>query len=169
MNHHDRLTKAYKGLNADQLAALAFHYATNANELEFERVASAVPLKDYRCPDVTYQAKLDSLTWLAVHWAIEHWRLRCRKAETLGGALAAIRRGNDEMADELIDAHEQAEKYLLALDAALAAICNEKGIDTADVRKTAGAEPFKPMRESMSPDAEIQAAMQSAFAELLAA
>jgi len=168
MNHHDRLTKAYRGLTADQLAALAFHYMTDANDLEFKRVADAVPLKDYRCPDVTYQARLDGFTRFAAYWAIEHWRLRTRKAEMLGAALAAIRRGEDfEKTDDLLYAHEQAETYLLALDAALLAICADNNIDPADVRRMAGAEPYKPMREGMTADGGMQAAMQSAFAQLL--
>lgn len=169
MKQQDRIAKAYRGLTADQLAALAFHYMTGANDLEFKRVADAVPLKDYRCPDVSYQARLDGFTRFAAYWAIEHWRLRTRKAEMLGGALAALRRRNDEQADAMIEAHEQAESYLLALDAAMQAICADNNIDPADVRRMAGAEPFKPMREGMTPDGEMQAAMQSAFAELLAA
>ncbi len=169
MQHHDRLTRAYRGLTADQLAALAFHYMTGANDLEFKRVADAVPLKDYRCPDVAYQARLDGFTRFAAYWAIEHWRLRTRKAEMLGAALAAIRRGEDfEKTDDLLYAHEQAESCLLALDAALLTICTDNHIDPADVRKMAGTEPFKPMRDGMTADGEMQGAMQSAFAQLLA-
>lgn len=168
MNHHDRLTKAYRGLNADQLAALAFHYISEGDALEFERLRDAVPRKDYNCPDVAYQARLDGVTRFAACWAIEHWRLRCYKAEVLGAALAAARRTDDERADTLLDAHEQAGSCLLALDMALAAICTDHGLDAADVRRMARTEAFKPMREGMTPDDEMQAAMQSAFAELLA-
>lgn len=180
MQHHERLTKVYRGLDADQLAALAFHYQVDSNDLEFKRIASAVPMKSYTCPDVTYQAKLDGLTWLAVYWAVEYWRLRCVKAELLGAAIVALRRANkltaekapdaieaDEKADDLLCAHEQAERHLLALDAALVAICKGKGIDPADVRKLADAMPFKPSRSDIEPDTEVQAAMESAFAKLL--
>lgn len=167
MKQQDRIAKAYRGLTADQLAVLAFHYMTDANELEFSRVADAVPLKDYRCPDVSYQARLDGFTRLAVYWAIEHWRLRSRKAESLGGALAAFRYGDDEKADAMIEAHEQAENYLLALDAALLAICAEPGIDPEDVRRMAGTYPYKPMRADRAPDAEYQADMQANLARLL--
>lgn len=169
MNQQDRIAKAYRGLTADQLAALAFHYMAGANDLEFKRVADAVPLKDYRCPDVSYQARLDGFTRFAAYWAIEHWRLRTRKAEMLGAALAAIRRVEDfEKTDDMLYAHEQAESCLLALDAALLAICADNQIDPADVRKIAGTEPFKPMRDGMTADGDMQAAMQSAFAQLLA-
>ena len=168
-NHHDRLIKAYRGLNADQSAALAFHYISEGNALEFKRMGDAVPRKDYNCPDVAYQARLDGFTRFAACWAVEHWRLRTHKAEMLGAALAAIRRGEDfEKTDDLLYAHEQAESCLLALDAALLAICADNQIDPADVRKMAGTEAFKPMREGMTADGEIQAAMQSAFAQLLA-
>ncbi len=168
----DRITAAYKGLNADQLAALAFHYMTDTNALEFGRIASAVPCVEYhyRAPDEAYQAKLDGLAWLAAHWAIEYWRLRCRKSEKLGGALAALRRGgDDESADELLDAHEQAERWLLALDAALDAVCQSRGIDPADVRRMAGAEPFKAMREGMTPDAGYLAAARKGLDALVKA
>ena len=129
-----------------------------------------MPLKDYRCPDVAYQARLDGFTRFAAYWAIEHWRLRCRKAEMLGAALAAIRRGDEfEKTDDLLYAHEQAESGLLALDAALATVCAEHGLDAADVRRVAGTEAFKPMREGLAPDCEYLAAMQSAFAQIVAA
>lgn len=164
MQHHDRLTKAYKGLNADQLAALAFHYMTDVNDLELKRIADAVPLKDYRCPDVAYQARLDSITRFAACWGIEHWRMRCHKAEVLGAVLATLRRGDNEKADSLLEAHEQAEKYLLALDAVLVSVCADMKVDPADVRKMAGAQPFAPRREGMKPDGEMLATMRAAFA-----
>ena len=175
----DRITTAYKGLNADQLAALAFHYLADENELEFKRVASAVPSQDYhyRCPDETYQAKLDGLTRLAAHWSTEYWRLRCRKSEILGAALVALRRigdkkGDDliaaeERADDLLYAHEQAEIALLSLDAALDAVCQDKGVDPSDMRKRTGAMPFISKRQHIAPDAELRAAMETAFFKLL--
>lgn len=167
MNHHDRLTKAYRGLNADQSAALAFHYISEGNALEFKRLGDAVPLKDYRCPDVAYQARLDGFTRFAACWAIEHWRLRCHKAEMLGATLAAIRRGEDfEKTDDLLYAHERAESCLLALDVALAAICADHGLDAADVRRMAGTEAFKPRREGITPDPDYLAAMRAGLARL---
>lgn len=166
MNHHDRLTKAYRGLNADQSAALAFHYISEGNALEFKRLGDAVPRKDYNCPDVAYQARLDGFTRFAACWAIEHWRLRCHKAEMLGAALTASRRNDDEKADTLLDAHERAGSYLLALDVALVAVCADHGLDAADVRRMAGTEAFKPMREGMTPDADYLAAMRGGLARL---
>ncbi len=168
-NHHDRLTKAYRGLSADQSAALAFHYISEGNELEFKRLGDAVPRKDYNCPDVAYQARLDGFTRFAACWAIEHWRLRTRKAEMLGAALVALRRGKDfEKTDDLLYAHERAESCLLALDRALSAICDEHGLNPEDVRKLAGTNAFKPMRPCVTADEEMQAAMKCAFAQLLA-
>jgi hypothetical protein len=169
MSLHERLVKTYRGLTAEQLAVLAFHYMADANTLEFKRILDAVPLKGYRCPDVAYQARLDGLTRFAACWAIEHWRARARKAECLGGALAALHRGKDDEADALLEAHEQAERHLLALEGALVAICADNGIDPADVRRIAGAEAFTPRRKGIEPDGGMQAEMQSAFARLLAA
>lgn len=166
MNHHARLTKAYRGLNADQSAALAFHYISEGNALEFKRLGDAVPLKDYRCPDVAYQARLDGFTRFAACWAIEHWRMRCLEAETLGAALVANRRADYEKSDNLLDIHEHAEGCLLALDVALAAICTGHGLDAADVRRMAGTEAFKPSREGMTPDADYLAAMRAGLARL---
>ena len=125
-----------------------------------------MPLKDHRRPDVTYQARLDGFTRFAACWAIEHWRLCCHKAEMLGAALAASRGNDDEKADTLLDAHEQAESCLLALDVVLAAICAEHGLDAADVRRMAGTEAFQPMREGMTPDADYLAGMRAGLARL---
>lgn len=166
MKHSERLTRAYKGLSADQLAALAFHYMADANELEFTRVESAVPRDVYRCPDLEYQVRRDAFFRFATLWAIEHWRMRCRKAELLGAAVVQARRGDDpEKADDLLYAHEQAEKALLALDAALVAICKDRGIEPNDVRKIAGVEAFTPSRAELTPDAETVATFKSGFSE----
>lgn len=167
MKQQDRIAKAYRGLTADQLAALAFHYMVDANDLEFNRVADAVSLKDYRCLDMSYQDRLEGFTQFAAYWAIEHWRLRTSKAETLAAAFAALRLGDDAKADAMIEVREQIETYLLALDSVLLAICAENNIDPADVRKMAGTEPYKPMRNGMTADCAMQLEMQSAFAAVM--
>lgn len=167
----DQITAAYKGLNADQMAALAFHYLSEENNLEFKRLGDAVPLSDYRYrgPDEAYQARLDGVRRFAEGWATEYWRLRCYKAEMLGATLAAVRRGvDDEKADALLDAHGQAESYLLALDVAMTEVCDDHGIDPADVRRMSGAEAFKPRREGTTPDADYLAAMRAGLAKLAA-
>lgn len=166
MNHHDRLTKAYRGLNTDQLAALAFHYISDGNALESRRLCDAVPMKDYRCLDAAYEARLDSLMWFSARWAIEHWRWRCRSAETLAGALAAVHSdGYDEKAETALERHENAEKCLLALDAVLLDVCRDHGIDPGDVRKLAGAQPFAPAREGMAPDTEVVAMLRAGLTQ----
>jgi hypothetical protein len=115
-------------------------------------------------------APMDGFKHFAACWAIEHWRMRCHKAEVLGAALVANRRGDDfEKADDLLYAHERAESCLLALDAALVAICAEHGLDAADVRRMAGTEAFNSRRKSAKPDADYLAAVQSALAEIAAA
>ena len=168
MKQQDRIAKAYCGLPTDQLAALAFHYMAVDNDLEMKRVTDAVPLKVYRCHDEAYEARLDGLARLASHWAVAHWRLRAQAAESLNSSLAVLRRGDEhEQAGGLLDAHEQAETYLLALDAALLAVCADNNLDPSDIRRMAGAEPYKAMREGMTPDGEMQAAMESAFAKVL--
>lgn len=151
-NHHNRLTKAYRGLSADHSAALAFHYISEGNELEFNRLADAVPRKDYTCPDLAYQTRLDGLTRFAAFWAIEYWRLRSRKAELLGASIALHHKGNHETADEFLEAHEQTEASLLALDTALMMVCHENGLNPSDVRRIAGTEQFKARREATVPD-----------------
>lgn len=168
MKQQDRIAKAYCGLPTDQLAALAFHYMAVDNDLEMKRVTDAVPLKVYRCHDEAYEARLDGLARLASHWAVAHWRLRAQAAESLNSSLAVLRRGDEhEQAGGLLDAREQAETHLLALDAALLAVCAEINIDPADIRRMAGAEPFQSSREGVVPDSEMKMAMEFAFAEML--
>lgn len=167
MKQQDRITRAYRSLTADRLATLAFHYMTVTDDMEFRRVTDAVELKDYRCPDVAYHARLDACIRFSGYWAIEYWRLRCQKAESLSGVLAANRKGKGDQADAMLEAYAQYEAYLLALDNVLLTICETHNLDPADVRRIAGAEPFKPMREGVTPDEGLQAAMQSVFTELM--
>lgn len=168
MNHQNRLTKAYNGLNAEQLATLAFHYLAEANDQEIERLVSAVPMKEYRCLDVVYLTRVESLTQMATFWTIEHWRWRCINAEKLAGVLAAFRRAaDDEQLDALINALEASEKCLLALDAALNSVCSEHGIDPADVRKIAETKPYISMRKGMTPDPDMMEAMRASLKKIV--
>src|SRR5574338_509983 len=162
----DRIAKLYERLTNKERAALAFRYMTDINELELERVAAAVPMKTYQCPDMEYQRWLDGFACMAALWAIEHWQTFSRKLAALGAMHIMIARKEPEKAQAMIEAHEKWESRLLALDRALLAICEEHGLDPDAVRRMAGADPFTPLY-ALEPDAEYQETMQASLSRLL--
>lgn len=162
----DRIAKLYEGLTNKERAVLAFHYMTDINELELERVAAAVPMKTYECSDMEYRQWLNSLADMAALWAIEHWKTYSSKLAALGALHLMIARNELDEVQAMMDAHEKWESHLLALDCALLAICEEHGVDPAAVRRMAGANPFDPV-SALEPDAEYQATMQTNLSRLL--
>jgi hypothetical protein len=168
MNIQNRINKTYNELNADQMAALGFHYLSKGNKLEFKRLAAAVPQKSYRGPDETYQARLDGLYLLTMSWSNVHWRLRHDLAQTLVAIQEALRKkSDDEEIDYLIGLNHQTAGCLLGLDAALSEICRSKGVDPADIWRMADSDPYKSNLEFIKPDLEMQAAMHAAFTRLM--
>ncbi len=169
----DRIAKLYEGLTNKERAALAFRYMTDTNELELERVASAVPMKIYKCRDMEYQGWLNGFADMAALWAIEHWQTYSRMLAALVAlhlTIACKKLDHKELdKDEIqamMDAHKKWESHLLALDRALLAICEEHGIDPDAVRRMAGADPFDPVY-ALEPDAEYQSTMQANLSRLL--
>lgn len=162
----DRIAKLYEGLTNKERAALAFRYMTDTNELELERVAAAVPMKTYECPDMEYQRWLNGFGDMAALWAIEHWQTYSRKLAALWALHLMIARKELDKVQAMMEAHEKWESHLLALDRALVAICEEHGIDPDAVRRMAGADPFDPLY-ALEPDVEYQATMQANLSRLL--
>lgn len=161
-----RITKLYEELSNKERAALAFRYLTDINELELRRVAAAVPMKTYGCPDKEYQQWFNGFFDMAALWAIKHWQAYSRKLAALGALHLHIARKELDQIQTMIETHEKWESQLLALDRALLAISKEHGIDPDAVRLMAGAEPFEPVY-ALEPDSEYQAIMQANLSRLL--
>lgn len=106
-------------------------YRAGANGLEFERVADAVPFKDSRCPELAHQA---------------HAR--------------TLRRGDDTIgADAMIEAHEQAQRRLLALAPPAGDLHGQRHRPPGGLRRGLRARsPYKPMGDDMTPDGKCRAA-----------
>lgn len=162
----DRIAKLYEGLTNKERAALAFRYMTDTNKLELERVAAAVPMKIYKCPDMEYKRWLNGFADMAALWAILHWQTYSQKLAALGTLYLMIVRKERDKIQAMMDEHEKWESRLLALDRALLAICEEHGIDPDAVRRMAGADPFDPVY-ALEPDAEYRSTMQANLSRLL--
>ncbi len=67
----DRVTKLYDKLTAKELASLTFSYLAEANEVELDRVAGAVPQATYRCIDADFRRWFDGFVHLASFCGIE--------------------------------------------------------------------------------------------------
>jgi hypothetical protein len=83
----------------------------------------------------------------------------------LGRRCCQSAREDFEKADDLLYAHER-RKVACWLGRCTGGDLREHGLDADDVRRMAGTEAFKPMREGMAPDAAYLAAMQAGLAQL---
>ena len=162
----DRIANLYEGLTNKELAALAFCYMTDTNELELERVAAAVPMKIYKCPDIEYQRWLNGFAAMAALWAIEYWQNYSRFLAALVALHLMIASKAWDRMQAMMDVPVKWESHLLALDRALLVICEEHGIDPDAVRRMAGADPFDTVY-ALEPNAEYQATMQANLSLLL--
>ena len=163
----DNVAKMYRLLTNKERAALAFRYMADANELEIERVAAAVPWKSYEGPDIEFKNWINGFFALANYWGLTHWQLYARKLAALGSIHILFNQNERDKADLAIDAHSHWEARLLALDLALLSICEENGIDPNAVRRLADAEPYFPILSDLASDAEFQAEMLANFNRLL--
>ncbi len=150
----DRIAKAYEGLNNKELATLAFHYLTNTNQVEMARVGDAVPKKLYKCKDAEFVRWYECFFDMAGLWSIEHWR-----------AYALMLEARVEMEGK--EKLGRMESRLLAVDAAMLAVCEEHGIDPEGLQRMAGDCVFTATSKDMMPDADHQAEMYVNFGQLL--
>jgi hypothetical protein len=152
----DPIAKMYDKLTTKQQAALAFNHLMTGNQIETERVISAVPMKSYRCKDLDFQDQFESYRVMALLWAVEYWQLYAQQLEALVRLNLHTRRKDWIKADQ---AHEQLEHIgscLSAIDRALQAVCEAQGLDSEAVKLMAGCRPLA----ATVPNAEHQADVQ---------
>jgi hypothetical protein len=99
---------------------------------------------------------------------MEHWQCRFRAMATLYGAQIRLRQERMGDVSKYLDAHELWESRLLALDAALDAVCKEHGVDVDTLRRFTDTEVYRPMSRDLKPDAEYQKRTQDDFRSLIA-
>ena len=162
------ITKLYAELTNKERAALSFRYMTEGNELEFDRILATVPRFTYRCHDFEYRNWLDAFFNVWHIWAIEHWQCRYRAVAAMYGAQIRLRQERMGDVSKYLDAHELWESRLLALDAALEAVCEEHGIDVDAMRGLTETEAYRPVFRDLKPDSEYQKRMQDDFRSLIA-
>ncbi|GHU20018.1 hypothetical protein FACS189475_08230 [Betaproteobacteria bacterium] len=131
----DAVTKMYEGLTGKERAVLSFHYLTRQDELESERIGHS---------GYEFQRWINSIADMAALFGLTHWRLMAGKFENQWCLKVALSNKKDaSKAFAMMNNLKEIEGCLMALDAALLAVCQEHGIDPDDVRRMAEqAEPF---------------------------
>jgi hypothetical protein len=152
----DPIAKMYDKLTTKQQAALAFNHLMTGNQIETERVISAVPIKSYRCKDSDFQDQFESYRVMALLWSVEYWQLYAQQLETLVRLNLYTRRKDWIKADQ---AHEQLEHVgscLSAIDRALKSVCEAQGLDSAAVRLMAGCRPSTVFAPDLAYESEVR-------------
>ena len=156
----DPIAKMYDKLTAEQQATLAFNHLMTGNQIETERVISAVPMKCYRCKDLDFQDQFESYRVMALLWSVEYWQLYAQQLETLVRLNLHTRRKDWIKADQ---AHEQLKhigSYLSAIDRALQSVCEAQGLDPEAVRLMAGCRPLVATAPNQTYEVEISEQLQ---------
>ena len=152
----DPIAKMYDKLTTKQQAALAFNHLMTGNQIETERVISAVQMKSYRCKDLDFQDQFESYRVMALLWSVEYWQLYAQQLEALVRLNLHTRRKDWIKADQ---AHEQLEHIgscLSAIDRALQSVCKAQGIDADAVRVMAGSRPLAAIAPNAEHEAEVR-------------
>ena len=152
----DPIAKMYDKLTTKQKAALAFNHLMTGNQIETERVISAVQMKSYRCKDLDFQDQFESYRVMALLWAVEYWQLYAQQLEALVRLNLYTRRKDWIKADL---AHEQLEhvgSYLSAIDRALQSVCEAQGLDSEAVKLMAGCRPSMAFAPDLAYESEVR-------------
>lgn len=163
----DRITKAYEGLNNKELATIAFHYLANINQVEMGRVGDAVASKTYKCKDAEFMRFYEGIFDMASLWSIEHWKAYARMLEVRVELLIELKGNSKDEVMPLVEEFGRMEACLLAVDAAMLAVCEEHSIDADGVQRMAGDTVTTATSEGMVADADHQAEMHMNFGRLL--
>jgi hypothetical protein len=154
----DAITKSYASLTSKELAALAFHYLCDGNELELTRIAHAVPTATYRGQDPEYVFAYDRLCNAGFYWALQHWKAQTCLLAACGGWLSMDIQGNRKAANRFRRTAESWESRLMALEIALDEVGAQSGLDSEAVYKLAGCERFEPIFIESSEPEHVEAA-----------
>jgi hypothetical protein len=149
----DPIAKMYDKLTTKQQAALAFNHLITGNQIETERVISAVPIKSYRCRDLDFQDQFESYRVMALLWTVEYWQLYAQQLEALVRLNLYTRRKDWNKADQAHEQFDYTGSCLSAIDRALQSVCEAQGLDTEAVKLMAGCRPLA----ATAPDAEHEA------------
>lgn len=164
----DAITKGYESITNKQRAMLYFHYVTNEDELEATRLLSSVPIQRYTMSDLEFIKWDDGLTRMAMVFAQEHWIARHGlMAALLQMKMAVTKKETPQKIESTFEAVDGWKKWLLSLDAALAAVAKQHGFDLLSVYIRARTVPFKPNVDDLSADTEVQAIWTETFNVIL--
>jgi hypothetical protein len=150
------ITKLYAELTNKERAAISFRYMAEGNEIEVDRIVASVPRFTYRCPDYEYRAWLYAFFSVWSIGAMEHWQCRSRAVAAMCGAQIQLLQKQKGSVSKFIAAQQLWESRLLALDAALEAVCEEHGIDVDAMRGLTETEAYRPVSRDLTPDSEYQ-------------
>ena len=161
----DPIAKMYDKLTTKQQAALAFNHLMTGNQIETERVISAVQTKSYRCKDLDFQDQFESYRVMALLWAVEYWQLYAQQLEALVRLNLHTRRKDWIKADQ---AHEQLEhigSYLSAIDRALQSVCEAQGLDAGAVKLMAGCRPSMAFAPDLAYQSEVREQLERVISQ----
>ena len=161
----DPIAKMYDKLTTKQQAALAFNHLMTGNQIETERVISAVPTKSYRCKDLDFQDQFESYRVMALLWAVEYWQLYAQQLEALVRLNLHTRRKDWIKADQ---AHEQLEHIgscLSAIDRALQSVCEAQGLDAGAVKLMAGCRPSMAFAPDLAYQSEVREQLERVISQ----
>lgn len=161
----DPIAKMYDKLTTKQQAALAFNHLMTGNQIETERVISAVQTKSYRCKDLDFQDQFESYRVMALLWAVEYWQLYAQQLEALVRLNLHTRRKDWIKADQ---AHEQLEHIgscLSAIDRALQSVCEAQGLDAGAVKLMAGCRPSMAFAPDLAYQSEVREQLERVISQ----
>jgi hypothetical protein len=136
-NDH-RVSKLYDSLTSSEKAAAVFACLMRFDTTTADRIIATVPTKTYRTLDLDYSDRLSRLGDMASFWGLNHWREMTRMTAALALVNHAWQAENNDLGEQAFEGFQNAQSHLVALDAMLADICNENGVDPEAVRIMAG-------------------------------
>ena len=174
----DTITKLYAGLTDKERAALAFDYLIPGNDIEIQRIQSAMPDQHFSGLPREYRQTFDGFLHVALFYALEYWRQVAMANIYLAGLNAMSGKiteatkhmPNDEISqnaqyqefDAMLKLHSGHEVMLLSLEVSIDQISTDYGLNPASLRSMVGAQCYtiigtQPGQPDLEPDPAIVA------------
>lgn len=105
----------------------------------------------------------------ALTWGLEHWRARSmdEQLKYIAVLMNCGVKGGPEYSDQFAEVLGIVESRIMALDAVLNQVCEERGFSAKEVREVAGAEQYTPLFDSTQADHRYQQQVKNLYDRLL--
>jgi hypothetical protein len=160
----DPLIKLYAGLTDQERGKMAYTYLIQGNDLEMQRIVSAMPNQNFIGLPDGYRRMVVDLSNLTMIYAIAYWQQVARCVTMMAGTMGQLQDEDPEAYKPMIECFKAEEAALMSIEQAFDDVCLEHGLDAGAMRTMAG----KQFYTIATPDLKTDDACLAGYLEIFA-